>query len=102
MKLWLDDVRKPPDETWKWVHSVWGAISLIESEERAGRSIELASLDHDLGDYACNGGDGIKLLIWLVGREYFFPVVVHSMNSVGRENMVRLIRRYWPKEFQRQ
>ncbi|MFR8899904.1 hypothetical protein [Hominenteromicrobium sp.] len=26
----------------------------------------------------------------------FLPVRIHTMNPVGRENMERLLRRYWP------
>ena len=102
MKLWLDDVRTPPDSSWRWVKSVWGAISAIEGEVRAGRNVELASLDHDLGDYAKHGGDGMKLLVWLVDKGYYFPIVVHSLNCVGRDNMIRVLKRYWPQEYRRQ
>ena len=44
------------------------------------------------------GGDYIKLLDWLeeTGRNY--PIRIHSMNSVGRENMRAIIRRNGWKE----
>ena len=51
--------------------------------------------DHDLGDYAFDGGDGIKLLDWLVERRTFYPIELHTANPVGRDNMARLINRYW-------
>ena len=53
--------------------------------------------DHDLGDFASDGGDGIKLLDWLAETNRFYPIHIHTMNPVGRENMLRLIRRYWGK-----
>lgn len=49
-----------------------------------------------LGDYAYDGGDAIKLLDYLAERETFYPVEIHTANPVGRENMYRMIDRYWP------
>lgn len=60
--------------------------------------IELIDVDHDLGDYAADGGDGVKLLNWLeeTGRNY--PIRIHSQNSVGVQNMRRIIERNGWKE----
>ena len=82
MKIWLDDMRPAP-EGFVWCRSVNEAKRLVDC-------------DHDLGDYACDGGDGIKLLDWLAETRQFLPVRIHTMNPVGRENMERLLRRYWP------
>lgn len=120
MKLWIDDVRSAP-EGYVWRNSVNKAIDMILASEmhieRAmkrgqecfiakdydGRNkcyahanqwnIELIDIDHDAGDYAADGGDYIKLLDWLeeTGRSY--PIRIHSMNPVGRENMRAIIRR---------
>lgn len=62
MKLWLDDVRSCP-EGWELALSVNSAIKLILE---AGDGFEFASLDHDLGDYSSDGGDGVKLTSWMV------------------------------------
>ena len=61
-------------------------------------TIELLDLDHDLGDYAKFGGDGVKLLDWLeeTGRNY--PIRIHSANPVGVANMRRIIERNGWKE----
>ena len=61
---------------------------------------ELLDSDPDLGDYASDGGDGVKLLDWLeeTGRNY--PIRIHSMNAVGVANMRRIIQRNgWKKVF---
>ena len=34
-------------------------------------------------------------LDWLAENERFYPIRLHTMNPVGRENMLRMIRRYW-------
>ena len=49
-----------------------------------------------LDDYAYDGGDAIKLLDYLAERETFYLVEIHTANQVGRENMYRMLDRYWP------
>ena len=125
MKLWIDDVRPAP-EGYVWCKSVDEAQLVIETNERnaewfsnqaynlenkgyfelakrLGRGvinsiIELIDIDHDAGDYACFGGDYIKLLDWLeeTGRNY--PIRIHSMNVVGIENMRAIIKKNSWKE----
>jgi hypothetical protein len=108
MKLWVDDVRPAPSG-YVGCNSVNEAITAIKlrealiertlqeytpSERRMkDLSIELIDIDHDAGDYASDGGDYIKLLDWLeeTGRNY--PIHIHSMNPVGRDNMRRIIQR---------
>lgn len=95
VKVWLDDVRPAP-EGYELVKSVIEAKALIEQVEAEGGAIEVLDLDHDLGDYAPFGGDGIKLLYYLIERESFYPVRLHTANPVGRTNMQHMIDRYWP------
>ena len=59
-------------------------------------AIEVIDCDHDLGDYYPDGGDGIKLIDWLAERGTYYPIRLHTMNPVGRDNMQRTIDRYWP------
>ena len=96
MKIWLDDLRSAPDG-FVWCRSVNEAKSVIEEAERSS-SVELIDCDHDLGDYAQDGGEGIKLLDWLAERGTFYQIALHTMNPVGRENMRRMLQRYWTKE----
>lgn len=106
MKLWIDDIRPAP-EGYVWCKSVNEAKSMImEVEEMSNKprlldcnfDFELLDVDHDLGGYAQDGGDGIKLLDWLeqTGRNY--PIRIHSQNPVGVENMRRIIERNGWKE----
>ena len=96
IKLWLDDLRTAP-EGFVNVKSVNQAIREIEKWKQEGATIELLDLDHDLGDYAEDGGDAIKLLDYLVDRKTFYPIKIHTANPVGRANMQRMIERYWPE-----
>ena len=120
MRLWIDDVRPAP-EGYKWAQSVMMAQAILEvAEEEAcecyanavrhfdkgdevgffewldkGSKLlcELIDIDHDAGDFACDGGDYIKLLDWLeeTGRNY--PIRIHSQNVVGRQNMEAICRK---------
>ena len=97
VRIWMDDLRKAPPG-YKWCTSVNAAIRCIELCEKAGCPIELIDCDHDLGDYAKDGGDGIKLIDWLAERKSYYHIELHTMNPVGRENMKREIDRYWPRQ----
>ena len=98
IKIWLDDIRPAPDKTWWTVKSVNQAKILIRAAEGISDTTIQLSLDHDLGQWAEDGGDGIKLLDWMAETERFYPVELHTQNVVGLENMSRLINRYWPKD----
>ena len=91
MKLWIDDVRQPP-AGYVWFRSVNVAKEYIGDIERV-YGVEIIDIDHDAGDYACDGGDYIRLLDWLeeTGRNY--PIRIHSMNPVGVANMRAIIER---------
>lgn len=95
-KIWLDDVREAPAG---YVHcrSVNEAKKLILQCEKECIAIDLIDCDHDLGDYARDGGDGIRLIDWLAERKTYYPIALHTMNPVGRETMQREIDRYWRK-----
>ena len=62
MKLWLDDVRTPP-EGWVWAKTAQEAIDLLLTRE-----IEEISLDHDLGEgdvgYGYQVASEIERLAW--------------------------------------
>ena len=89
MKLWVDDVRPAP-KGYAWSKTVYDASCWIIVREKRNEPFELIDIDHDAGDYAKDGGDYIKLLDWLeeTGRNY--PIRIHSMNPVGRQNMLAI------------
>lgn len=95
MKLYVDDLRMPP-AGFVLARSVNAAKEIILDAENKGETIDLIDLDHDMGDFASDGGDAICLLDWLVERDTLYPISVHTMNPVGAANMMRMIRRFWP------
>ena len=92
LRLWVDDVRPAP-EGYFWVKSVYEATIAIEEAEFQKFKIELIDTDHDAGDYADKGGDYIRLLDWLENTGRNYPIRIHSMNVVGRQNMIAICRR---------
>ena len=98
MKLWLDDIRSMPADYTHHAYSVEAAIMMIMNAERIGEGVEVLDLDHDLGEYAQYGGDGIALLDWLIQRETFYPIKLHTANPVGKNNMLKLIERFWKEQ----
>jgi hypothetical protein len=94
LNIWLDDIRPAPSG-YIWVKSVNQAQRVILGAENFGEDILELNLDHDLGDYAKDGGDGIKLVLWLAETGRHYPIELHTLNPVGRENMQAIIDRYW-------
>lgn len=86
MKIWLDDVREPPDETWNWVRGSQAAIALLQSPRE---SVTEISLDHDLGLLAdCRQDTGLCVARFIVTMKNPPALVhIHSMNPVGAAAM---------------
>jgi len=94
MRLWVDDERPAPDDTWTWAKTADHAYEVWQNNELAEMS-----LDHDLGD----GGDTRKLATSILGLaqagqrrppRWF----VHSANPVGVEYLTSTLERadhYW-------
>ena len=90
MQLYLDDIRPTPDG-WQRAHSVNEAISMVEASD----AWDAVSLDHDLGDFAGDGGDAVRFVDWMVANGRFPNVVhIHTSNPVGRDNMRRTLMRH--------
>lgn len=86
-KLFLDDLRAPPNETWVVARTVQSAYEYINTY---GLPREM-SLDHDLG-----GAEDAPALLRRLISDYLdgrflnlkkVSVSVHSANPVGRQNL---------------
>jgi len=79
MKIFLDDLRTPPDG---WVLCRWPeeVIELLKTKK-----VTHLSLDHDLGDD--DHGTGYDVLLWLEREVFLNPIfsspiiTVHSANT---------------------
>jgi len=92
MKIFLDDIRNPPNDSWVIIRS---AEELINFYHKNHKDIKVLSLDHDLGDGIKTGYD---FLLWLEEKTFHGEInlpdciMVHSANPVGRKNMIQKIR----------
>lgn len=87
MRLWIDDLRDPPDG-WAWAKTSREAIDTL-----SGGGVTEISLDHDLG-----GDDTSRtVVLWMCERDEWPAVVrVHSANPVGVEWLTGMVERYGP------
>lgn len=102
--LYLDDIREIDPmynqfNYYECCRSVDEAMLYVESAIRLGVTEIWFDLDHDLGEYAPYGEDGIMLVNWLVeefhDKNVNFKFHFHSMNPVGVQNMRNAIEKYW-------
>jgi hypothetical protein len=95
VNIWLDSFREAP-EGYIGTRSVNETIALIRKIEEMRAVIEAIDMENDLGEFARFGGEGIKLLDFLVLEEMFVPILIHTSNPVARRKMERMLERYWP------
>jgi hypothetical protein len=90
-KLWVDDLRLPPDDSWVLATTSELAINILISHKVMGIPLAVMSLDHDLG-----GEDTARRIVLWCCETGFWPddVVVHSANPVGVEWLEGMIERY--------
>jgi hypothetical protein len=83
MKIWLDDIRTPPDDSWTWVKN-WDEV---ETLLKTGVWPDEMSFDHDLGEDTKDGYDIIKMIGGFYSSQFPKVVHVHSANPVGAKNI---------------
>lgn len=108
-KLWHDDIRRPPDESWSWARTNAEAVTFIAMH----RPDEI-SLDHDLGlqdhdpdvddadmqisQNAALEPDGDDLVNTLIELDIVPPkVTIHSWNPIGADRMASKLRQFDPE-----
>lgn len=91
VKLWIDDLRTPP-EGYVWAKTSQDAIDYLSGDQY----FNLVSFDHDLG-----GDDTSRLVVdWMRDNldvdEWPRHINVHSANPVGVRNLIADLRDYAP------
>lgn len=104
MKLYVDDIRNAPDESWMLVRTINSAIRFIEMYKT---SITHISLDHDISHqvqvgslsrpYPCE--ETFQAVAHYIGsvysNEFECPeITVHSANPVGANSIADILKRY--------
>lgn len=110
MKLWIDDLRPAPDESWIHIFTTAEAITVIDDQYAYCRKEPLIlSLDDDAGECERCGGGYIEILKDMAlavhtvpeFKEYVNTQVtfhLHSANSADTNDMKRIIQRNGWKE----
>jgi hypothetical protein len=84
MKLFLDDIRNPPDKSWVVVRTAGECLAHLKQYD-----ITEISFDHDLGDVF--PGSGYTIAKWIEEQCFYgmkCPIWhIHSANPVGRQNI---------------
>ena len=98
IKIFLDDLRIPLDESWIIIKSYSHFVDFIVIQDF--NLISEISLDHDLGlSDLKNEKTGYDVAKWLVNysmdNNINLPIIkVHSANPVGSLNIIKLINNY--------
>lgn len=100
-KLYLDDIRTPPDDSWVVARSYNQAVKIFED---IGAPAEV-SFDHDLGvieGTVIPDKTGYDFAHFLVEKDLDtgclpknFKYSIHSANPIGRENIEKLFSSYF-------
>jgi len=110
IKIWVDDERPTPDETWYRCKSVFDTIFLLGALSQLAPDDDiLLDIDHDSGQQQKWGGDFIKILEYLEDGYHdepnpvpFIKVHFHSANPVGVKNMRAIVEHCpWMEEVER-
>lgn len=97
MKIFLDDMRDPPNDSFTVVRTAQEAIELLKTNQ-----VTAISLDHDLGTFLT--GYDVALFIEKGAYEGTLKKLqmrVHTQNPVGRANICRACQnayRYWSEK----
>jgi hypothetical protein len=84
LKLWLDDHRPPPDDSWFWAKDIEEAKEWLLWNQCSEQS-----LDHDLGP---GKSDGLTLVVWEYDRQIIpLLTICHSWNRAGADRITRFL-----------
>jgi hypothetical protein len=106
VKLWVDDIRRPPDDSWTWARTNEQAIDALRTGE-----VTEASLDHDMGLHEADPdapgaetwiaadraqhANGLDLVGWMC-QNGVLPeaITIHTWNPEGAGRMAALLRQH--------
>lgn len=99
MKLWVNDYRDAPDDTWHEVRNVTEAIRVLYSMSTEVTDI---SLDHDI-EHSTETFMPVAMYIGLIhndsvlaiwGLSWKPKITIHSINTVGAKSMKDVLEEY--------
>lgn len=88
IKLWVDDIRNPPDPSWYIARTYQEAVDVLKDTP-----VSILSLDHDLGEEKTGYDVFLYIENKAMSRHPFtwgIPAIrCHSANPVGKMNIER-------------
>lgn len=105
MKLYVDDIRNAPDESWTVARSINSAISFIA---KFGKEISHISIDHDISHQVAIGSlsrpypceETFRAVAYFIGEKYrdsgfdIPSVIIHSSNPAGCDEIYGILTAY--------
>jgi len=105
MKIWHDDIRRPPDDSWYWCRTNEEVILLMTRSNFPWYTITEISMDHDLGLHNEDPDEleavfrrgfgektGLDLVKWLIENDRVpNKVTIHSWNPDGARYMAAML-----------
>jgi hypothetical protein len=100
-KLYIDDLRNSPDDSWIVVRTLTGAIRVL-----ATMDVDVISLDHDISHYVSVDGnarpfacvENFSAVCYFIGEKYkgLSPpsIILHTSNPVGAQRMRHILASY--------
>jgi len=107
MKLWIDDIRNAPDDSWTVVRNVTSAIKAIAM---FGDSIEAISFDHDIS-YQIQMGEVSRpypspetfqavaeyVVLYYMKEKRILPLIkIHTANPTGAIALEKILKDFRP------
>jgi hypothetical protein len=93
LMVWLDDERDLPSLEWTGVKTAPDCIMVLKMFQAARQTVDVISLDHDLGD-APGVGTGYEVLCWIEEQIHTNPefvppkeIRIHTANPSARKKM---------------
>ena len=102
MKLFIDDIRNPPDESWSICRSVSASIRALDM---FWEQVSEVNLDHDISHQVVMGGMSrpypcvetfeavARYMAWIktAKPEWNPKIQIHTSNYVGAQNMSKIL-----------
>ena len=100
-RLYIDDIRNPPNDDWIITRTITGAIRVLATME-----VDTISLDHDISHQVSVDGhsrpfaclENFSAVCYFIGEKYkgLTPpkIILHTSNPVGAQRMRHILESY--------
>jgi len=88
-KLFVDDIREAPDDSWVTVRTAQEVVAFLFTHD-----VRIVSLDHDLGEGQSGYWVACQIEAKVHSDSTYIPpsIITHSANPVGRANITACMR----------